>query len=864
MMEQIILYFLDDFLTPFRHPLFGLTGLFILMGFVFSSYLQIKIKSRAVEESLSLAINTISNINDEREFSSQHNIINVKLKSIPLLKRNWEEFNKTLIPPLLHIDEPEYEVFRATKRTWDYFDLDHVTAEIKPILKSETLIGIGLVLTFFGLVAALIHAGLYIQTNATPKEVMDAIQELLRTAGAKFFSSIGGVGGAIIQSGIIYKFEKRIQTKLYTFNDKLESLLPFASQERILADQYSQSIRQTKRLEEMGTEITLALGEKIPHAMNQIPVEMKDALTGVMGPVAEKLENMTDSLSKSSTDALGQMVKEFSLQIQGAGEQTMEQVVGQLDSLSNALNATVGTLSQSNIEMRSSLQDVMAMLAETTKKFDSSVQASADAVSTQLNSTSTTLFEGLTKVLRELQTQQSSSTTAIESLVEKLDGAASNAAESLKSNADQASVRVVEGIADAMKTVVGSLSQSSIEMRSGLQEVMVALAETTKKFDSSVQASANAASNQLNSTSTTLFDGLTKVLRELQAQQSSSTAAIESLVEKLDGAGTNAAESLKSNADQASVKVVEGIADAMRTVVGSLSQSSMEMRSGLQDVMVALAETTKKFDSSVQASADAASNQLNSTSITLMDGLANALREIQSQQSSSTAAIESLVEKLDGAAINAAQSLKSNADQAGVRVAEGITDAMRAVLVNAENATKDVSDSVKTGIAELVAALTRINFEIEKHGQNVQAVNSKLIDTSSAIGGAAEGIRASTQPLTQVTSQLSTAADSIRKSISDTYGQIESLVNATNSASENISNAIDSLSENWEDQSAQLKDADKSLEDAFKQITKNLETSLDVLSRFVNNLDGVMSKSMNSLAGIANELSEALEDSKKP
>ncbi len=636
-MEQTILHLLDLVLTPFRFPLFGLLGLLVLMSLVFGSYVLIKKKYTTITQELDAAILVIDEIQDSEKFTSQFHIINGKLKTNNLVKRNWEEFHKTLIPPLDHIDEPEYKVYRATKRTWDYFDLDHVSSEIKPIVKSETLIGIGLVLTFFGLVAALIHAGLNIKTDADPKTVMVAIQELLGTAGAKFFSSIGGVGGAIIQAGIIYIYQKRIEQKLFKFNDKLESLLPFASQERILADQYSHSIRQTLRLEQMGTEIALALGEKIPAAMNQIPVQMKDALTGVMGPVAEKLENMTDSLSRSSSDALGQMVKEFSQQIQGAGEQTMSQVVTQLDSLSNALNTTVGTLGQSN----------------------------------------------------------------------------------------------------------------------------------------------------------------------------------------------------------------------------------MELRSGLQDVMQALNDTTKKFDSSVQASADAAASQLNSTSSSLMDGLTNILKELQVQQSSSTSAIQSLVDRLDGAANNAAQSLKASSDSASAQVAEGITEAMRAVLQQAESATKDVSDSVKNGIGDLVNSISKMNLEIERNSQNIQQVNSKLIDTAGAIGGAAEGIRASTQPLSQVTIQLTTAADSIRKGVSDTYGQIESLVKSTENASQNISNAITTLLSTWEEQSSHLQGADSALEDAFKQVTSNLERSLDILSKFMNSLDGVMSKSLNSLSAIAAELTEAVEDTKK-
>jgi hypothetical protein len=68
------------------------------------------------------------------------NIIENKSKSIQQLRENnrisrsWEEFTKTLLPPLDAIDEPEYRVYRSAKRPSDYFDIDHLNSKIKPIV----------------------------------------------------------------------------------------------------------------------------------------------------------------------------------------------------------------------------------------------------------------------------------------------------------------------------------------------------------------------------------------------------------------------------------------------------------------------------------------------------------------------------------------------------------------------------------------------------------------------------------------------------------------------------------------------------------------------------------------------------------
>ena len=199
-MDNLAINFLDVLLTPFRWVYFGLAGCALLISIALFSVQRMKKESAQIIADIDKANEALSKFQNAEEFTNQFHVIDGQLKGISRLSRSWEEFSKTLLPPLDEIDEPEYRVFRTTKRPVDYFDIDHLSAKVKPIIDSESLIGIGLVLTFFGLVAALIHAGLKIGGTVDTQEVQVAIQELLSTAGAKFFASIGGVGGSLIQT----------------------------------------------------------------------------------------------------------------------------------------------------------------------------------------------------------------------------------------------------------------------------------------------------------------------------------------------------------------------------------------------------------------------------------------------------------------------------------------------------------------------------------------------------------------------------------------------------------------------------------------------------------------------------------------
>lgn len=600
-MNNVFIEQLNSLLWIFREVWFGLGAASLLIGVAIYSVIKMRHEYLRVLADIENANSILDKHTDAQNFTENFHIVNSGLKEVSSINRSWEEFSKTLLPPLEQIDEPEYQVYRSTKRAADYFDIDHISSKIRPFIDSESLIGFGLVFTFIGLVAALINAGFNLGDSSNTQKTVIVIKELLSTAGAKFFASIGGVGGALVQTITINYLRNSIDERLKYFNDRLEGFLTFASLERIAADQYGYAKRQTERMEAMGTEIALAIGSNIENALREMPQLMGTALTGAMEPVSRKLDEMASGVRDDNGDALRSMVEDFRAQIQGAGEQTMQQVVTQLDSLSTTLNQTVGNLAQSNNEIRSSLQEMMGSLATTSQTFGSSVEASANAAS----------------------------------------------------------------------------------------------------------------------------DGLRVILEELQQQQLASTNSMTALIARLEAAG----------------------------------------------------------------------------------------------------------------------------DQAGHGVARGVAGAMEGILAEARDTSAMISESVASGLGEVTTALTRINVEIERHQTGLQQVNAQIQNSASAMGGAAETIRTSAQPLSLVTVQLTAATEAVGRTVQQ-----------TNEASKNIAKAISDLLENWEQQSSQLRGADEALEGAFKEITKNLTLSLAELEKFTKGIEESFGGALQNLSAIVGELSEALED----
>jgi len=460
---------LPRILEYFTHLSYGFLAFVTLIMLAAYSIVIVSVRATLIRGQIGEAINTLKLVKDEQDFTGRFTEIGIKIKQLGVFKHAWNEFEETLIPPLREIDDPAYRVFRNTQRPQTFFNIQVAMRTVKPFMTSDRLIGFGLLLTFLGLVAALTKAsGAFTSSDTTV--ITGAMAGLLSTAGAKFLASIGGLLGALGQSMHENKIKQKIEEDLEAFNELLENSLSFASQERILADQYGHSQRQTARLEEMGTEITLALGNQLKDSIEKIPTLMGKEFQDALKPMQQHFEDVTNRMAQGSDNTVADMVSKFSEQLKGASDASMTAVTNQLVGLAATLQSTAKAMESGNANMRSSLQESLVAMRETSETFKGSIGTSAEAASSQIAT-----------LVKQMQDQQDQSTNAISHLISQFQTAASDADKRMGDAGRESMSQLAKGIEDAIQAVLASTKSTTTALADKISADAAQHAKTTSE-----------------------------------------------------------------------------------------------------------------------------------------------------------------------------------------------------------------------------------------------------------------------------------------------------------------------------------------------------------------------------------------------
>ena len=166
---------------------------------------------------------SVSRIKDRLEFAEAMPKIEKLMLGTRYLRHSWQKFRETLIEPSFE-EGGGSRVVRNTARPQDYFNTAEAGLRF-PLYRAmpNLLVGVGLLLTFFGLVTALFFTTSAIKNAADLAASQDALRDLLYAASFKFYTSIAGLGGSII---LTLTLRYGISAVERTF-DKLASVLEF-------------------------------------------------------------------------------------------------------------------------------------------------------------------------------------------------------------------------------------------------------------------------------------------------------------------------------------------------------------------------------------------------------------------------------------------------------------------------------------------------------------------------------------------------------------------------------------------------------------------------------------------------------------
>jgi hypothetical protein len=357
-------FFKDENVAPALALLIfaGALGLCVLFV-VDSTFIRMQVRRRT---------RVVRRIKDKTSFARAMPQIEKIMLSSAYLRHSWQKFRETLIEPS-DTDPPGSQVVRNTARPQLYFNTGEAGLRF-PLFRAfpNLLVGIGLLLTFFGLVTALYFTTDAIKNAGDLKASQDALQNLLYAASFKFYTSIAGLGGSIILTLVLRYGTSKVEGSFDALASALEGKIIFVTPESIAFDHYREAQEQTRNLRLFNTEVAISVGKRVEEAL---VATLPSHLTQAMAPMIKSLEDVARKLTEMNEGAIGKLTETFVTKLEGATGEHMR-----------SLSITLGELRDSLGEINHRLDDSGSGLANNVTKSSQEMREAAIAMTTTANS----------------------------------------------------------------------------------------------------------------------------------------------------------------------------------------------------------------------------------------------------------------------------------------------------------------------------------------------------------------------------------------------------------------------------------------------------------------------------------------------
>ena len=269
-------------------------------------------------DALNIRANFLRKCTNNRIFADNFYEFDLLMKEGPFLEHGWNEFVETCLVRDPHL-RSDIEI---TVRPADFIninDAEHSGLKIKWFHElSGVYVGVGLLFTFAGLVAALYFSSAainaVINTAAMPdggghdSDVQRALAQLLNTATFKFLTSIAGLGCSIVLAYLDGRWRAKIQRGFDDLCRELERCTVMVTPESIAERQYKVLGEIANLLKNMGPAVSAAPQPAPvppaepavePPALFAPPLESGPAIEAVLDGALARLESVVITASQT-------------------------------------------------------------------------------------------------------------------------------------------------------------------------------------------------------------------------------------------------------------------------------------------------------------------------------------------------------------------------------------------------------------------------------------------------------------------------------------------------------------------------------------------------------------------------------------
>ena len=317
-----------------NHALEGLLGFFIkpevtwllatgIIGYGIVVWFRLKSLLRGASQGIARAKGNLNRFKTPQEFTAKSAEIYRDLKANPIIGPDWRTFCDHLIPPA-----EEGGVIRRTGQPEHYFN-ENLLGRAGINLRFYTafsgyLLGLGLLCTFFGLVAALYVASLAM--DESPEKLVAILQSLLAAASFKFINSIAGLGSSMLFSWQLRHLTHEFQLQTDDFCLTVSELIPCVTAEILLSEGAESRREQTAAMRRLPKEMAAALESTL--SVN---------LVKLVDPIGDRIGGIAEKITQLSQEAVRDMVKEFRAQLVAAAAEEIGELLGGLEKTRHSI-----------------------------------------------------------------------------------------------------------------------------------------------------------------------------------------------------------------------------------------------------------------------------------------------------------------------------------------------------------------------------------------------------------------------------------------------------------------------------------------------------------------------------------------------
>jgi len=497
------------------------------------------------------------------------------------LVQAWREFQESMV------DESASPV-RNTNRPSAFFNRAAPKLTVLHFA-SNIFVGVGLILTFLGLIVALNTAAQNMGEDITAAKL--SLEHLLTVAGAKFFTSVAGLGASIWLRFTEYILSKKIRRDTDLICELLERGLLYVSPQRLAVEQLDVLREQRDQLKFFNTDVALQLSERIGAQFTQ-----------AIAPVAASLTELNDNMT-SVTQGIGAGAREAIEKVSGEQLRGLSETLGELRGKLDAIGQTVGNSgADAANQIRLAGEDFSKAASDIREAFDrlaGQVDGMGTRITEQSDAAQAAQQKALADILAGIEDAQARSNTMLTTMLTTLQTAGSEAAGSIQKEVEKT---LKSGVEASGETFRKAIEASSGELRDTTKKLSDAVGEAAQQVERAsvgFSQSGEKAAQTAEAMSNVTDSARTVATSMSDAAQGFASAAgpVAEAARSVSQAASRVADTVEADraAAMAALTEMRSLADSIRSTQQSAEAAWSDYRARFEGVDQALSKATEKL-----------------------------------------------------------------------------------------------------------------------------------------------------------------------------------------------------------------------------------------------------------------------------